>query len=87
MSEDFAEQVLEDIFGSGEDIPNGGEGWLVAWCECRLCGFRYVGVFPVALEDDENMECVECGHMTSEAVEYIPPDIITHGETGEVQQD
>jgi len=36
------------------------------YCQCRLCGHKYVGVWPVGVVvGEENMECPNCGNMTS----------------------
>lgn len=60
-------------------------GWLVAWCECRVCpdGARHIAVFPVEADED-NLECPRCHAMASEAVEFIPPDLSRHDEQGRI---
>ena len=63
-------------------------GWFVAWTECRVCpdGARHISVFPSEADSDA-LECPRCHHMTSEAVEYIPPEMPRHDSSGRINQE
>lgn len=41
--------------------------WAVLYEKCRICGKKVVGVAPLNADLD-NLECSQCGNMTSEAV-------------------
>jgi hypothetical protein len=41
--------------------------WLAGWEHCRICGYEGVMVAPADIDLD-NMECVNCGHMTCEII-------------------
>jgi Zn ribbon nucleic-acid-binding protein len=49
-------------------------GWYAGEVECRMCRKRHAAVWPEDTDEDENMECLNCGHMTCEPVTLILPD-------------
>lgn len=68
---------MEDL--SCEDIPNGGQGWLVAKVVCRICGQWHISCYPVAIDEEDNQECPYCDNDTCEPVEWYGPEDVNMG--------
>lgn len=49
-------------------------GWIVGKEACRICGYTGVAVVPL-VADMDNLECANCGHMTSEIIEICSPGL------------
>lgn len=50
--------------------PEGG--WLVAWCECGQCRYRWVAILEPGCPGDA-LECPECGELDGWLVKRIDP--------------
>lgn len=51
-----------------QDADNGGLFWTLSDVRCRICEHEAVAVHPFSADED-NLECVNCGHMTAEAID------------------
>lgn len=47
--------------------------WKAAMMECRMCGNQHAAVYPYPPDEENNMECPNCGHMTCEPSEESCP--------------
>lgn len=47
-----------------DDRPIEDKPHKAGWLRCRMCGDRFVAVWPVSIVDEERQECGSCGHMT-----------------------
>ena len=58
---DITPEDLVEMVQHASDGP-----WVASWTECRMCGQKWVSVFPVQA-DDTCLQCPNCEHMTGEA--------------------